>query len=299
MTKLVKLNFVGSFENGFTVSVDISDQKTARFLAGSPDNWLPPDVEIPNLYRIWQSAYQELGPSVSRISLGENRRTNRSSLEDRRNCKILAKQLSERFNKWLGPDTFAVVRELLFDKIDRNDEEVRILLVSKDYLLQRLPWHSWDLFSRYPNAEFSLSAPKFSSIDKKYLQSDTNNILAIFGGDQGIDISGDRQTIESLPNTEIEFVPKPLRKELNEKLWEQKQWDILFFTGHSCSQLNEGIICINDTESLDLQELSHALEHVVRNGLQLAIFNSCDGLGLAQALFKLNIPQVIVIKIIR
>jgi len=148
MTKLVKLNFVGSFENDFTVSVDISDQEKARFVAKSLDYSLSSDVEIPNLYEIWRSAYEKLGPPP-RISLGENRRTNRSSLEDRRNCRILAKQLSARFNKWLGPGTsFGVLRELLFDKINRDDE-VRIFLVSNDNLLQRLPWHSWDLFSRY------------------------------------------------------------------------------------------------------------------------------------------------------
>jgi branched-chain amino acid transport system substrate-binding protein len=197
----------------------------------------------------------------------------------------------------VGPGTsFGVLRELLFDKINRDDE-VRILLASEDDLLQRLPWHSWDLFSRYPNAEFALSAPKYSSIDRKYLPSDTkNNILSIFGGDQDIDNSGDLQAIESLPNTKTDFLPKPHRKQLNAKLLEDKRWDILFFTGHSCSQLNEGIICINDTDSLDLQDLSDALEHAVGNGLQLAIFNSCDGLGLAQTLLKLNIPQVIVMR---
>ncbi|MCL1490059.1 MAG: CHAT domain-containing protein [Pseudanabaena sp. Salubria-1] len=295
MTKLVKLNFVGSFENDFTVSVDISDQKKARFVAKSLDYSLSSDVEIPNLYEIWRSAYEKLGPPP-RISLGENRRTNRSSLEDRRNCRILAKQLSARFNKWLGPGTsFGVLRELLFDKINRDDE-VRIFLVSNDNLLQRLPWHSWDLFSRYPNAEFALSAPAYDFFDKKYLHSDKNNILAIFGGDEDIDISGDLQAIKSLPNTDTDFLSKPHRKQLNAKLLEDKRWDILFFTGHSCSQLDEGIICINDTDSLNLEELSGALEHAVSNGLQLAIFNSCDGLGLAQTLLKLNIPQVIVMR---
>ena len=297
MTKLVKLNFVGSFENGFTVSIEIRDQKKARVVAKSLDYSLSSDVEIPKLYKIWRSAYEKLGPPP-RILLGENKRTNISSLEDRRNCRILAKQLSDRFNTWLGPGTsFGVIRELLVARINPDDEdEVRILLVSNDDLLQRLPWHSWDLFSRYSNVEFALSPLEYDIFDKKYLHSDKNNILAIFGGDENIDISGDLQAIKSLPNTETDFLPKPLRKELNDKLLEEKQWDILFFTGHSCSQLNEGIICINDTDSLNLEELSNALKHAVSNGLQLAIFNSCDGLGLAQAMFKLNIPQVIVMR---
>ena len=54
MTKLVKLKFVGGFENGFTVSVAISDQDTARLLAGI-DGELPSESEIPKLYSEWQS----------------------------------------------------------------------------------------------------------------------------------------------------------------------------------------------------------------------------------------------------
>nr|WP_017295798.1 hypothetical protein [Geminocystis herdmanii] len=39
-----------------------------------------------------------------------------------------------------------------------------------------------------------------------------------------------------------------------------------------------------------------ALNQAIKQGLNLAIFNSCDGIGLAQELSKLNIPQVIVMR---
>ena len=113
MTKLVKLNFVGSFENGFTVSIEIRDQKKARVVAKSLDYSLSSDVEIPKLYKIWRSAYEKLGPPP-RILLGENKRTNISSLEDRRNCRILAKQLSDRFNRPVGKQKQCLEQILLF-----------------------------------------------------------------------------------------------------------------------------------------------------------------------------------------
>ncbi len=38
------------------------------------------------------------------------------------------------------------------------------------------------------------------------------------------------------------------------------------------------------------------LRKAISRGLQLAIFNSCDGLGLANDLAELNIPQIIVMR---
>ncbi|MEM6404689.1 MAG: hypothetical protein AAF757_31430, partial [Cyanobacteria bacterium P01_D01_bin.116] len=51
---------------------------------------------------------------------------------------------------------------------------------------------------------------------------------------------------------------------------------------------------INSTESLNLQEIRNTFQEAISKGLQLAIFNSCDGLGLACELAKLNLPYIIV-----
>lgn len=48
--------------------------------------------------------------------------------------------------------------------------------------------------------------------------------------------------------------------------------------------------------SLTIEQLEEALKTAIARGLKLAIFNSCDGLGLANALEKLHIPQVIVMR---
>ncbi|MHC5746735.1 MAG: CHAT domain-containing protein [Nostoc sp.] len=42
--------------------------------------------------------------------------------------------------------------------------------------------------------------------------------------------------------------------------------------------------------------MKHGLKKAIESGLHLAIFNSCDGLGLAEALEDLHIPQVIVMR---
>ncbi|MGB3204688.1 MAG: hypothetical protein WBB28_06855, partial [Crinalium sp.] len=53
---------------------------------------------------------------------------------------------------------------------------------------------------------------------------------------------------------------------------------------------------LNQTDSLTLDELRYGLQTAVNQGLQIALFNSCDGLGLAAELESLHIPQVIVMR---
>ena len=290
MTKLVKLNFVGSFENGFTVSVEISDQNTARSLAGISGR-LPSEPEIPKLYSDWQSAYGKLD-LVYRLSAFANQVTNVSSLEDGKNCDKYAKTLSDRLREWLESPSFGAARRRLSREISPEDD-VRILLQSSDPTLYRLPWHLCDLFDN-AKPEFAWSADSYRS-NKHINSSDKNRILVILGSKEGINIDADRQMLERLPNTDIKFLVQPRREELSEELWKQ-QWDILFFAGHSVSQADEGCIYINETESLAINQLRFGLRNAVKNGLKLAIFNSCDGLGLARSLAELHIPQVIVMR---
>jgi hypothetical protein len=87
---------------------------------------------------------------------------------------------------------------------------------------------------------------------------------------------------------------EPQPEKLNDQLWE-KGWDILFFAGHSSSQ-KKGQLQLNQTDSLTLEQLRYALKKAIAQGLKLAIFNSCDGLGLAHDLADLHIPQVIVMR---
>ncbi|MEM1395261.1 MAG: CHASE2 domain-containing protein, partial [Cyanobacteria bacterium P01_H01_bin.150] len=106
----------------------------------------------------------------------------------------------------------------------------------------------------------------------------------------------DRKLLENLPNAEVTFLVEPSRRNINDELWDQA-WDIIFFAGHSSSEGETGRIYINPDYSLTISELWYALRKAVDRGLQLAIFNSCDGLGLARELDDdLYIPQMIVMR---
>ncbi|MDM8567856.1 CHAT domain-containing protein [Candidatus Halobeggiatoa sp. HSG11] len=119
-------------------------------------------------------------------------------------------------------------------------------------------------------------------------------ILVILGNSEGINLDKDREALEKLisPEVYIEFLDEPKRTEISDSLWQQN-WDMLFFSGHSSSEGGQGRIFINRTDSLTIDELKYGLRKAIRHGLQLAVFNSCDGLGLAEDLADLNLPQVI------
>jgi hypothetical protein len=65
---------------------------------------------------------------------------------------------------------------------------------------------------------------------------------------------------------------------------------IFFFAGHSSSEDDaaRGSIELNQNDSINIDLFEHEIADAVEYGLQLAIFNSCDGLGIAQQLSNLG-----------
>lgn len=291
--KLVIFNFgYGNFDQGFSVTLRIGEDGQPPYTEIS--GGLPSAPEIPQQYSRWQSAYCQLGDSrvvAPRIEVPPAQLTNYSSKEE---CNSAAQIVLGSLNRWLRQEPFLDLRERLLEQI-RRDDPVRFILQTQNMQIRRLPWNQCDLFKRYSRAEIALSAadyePRRSTIRGRL------RILAILGNSDGIDVRADRALLQQLPGAKVTLLEKPQRLELNEKLWTQN-WDILFFAGHSSSQNEgeQGQLQLNDTDSLTLEELNYALGRAVNNGLKLAIFNSCDGLGLAWSLQDLHIPQVIVMR---
>ena len=182
-----------------------------------------------------------------------------------------------------------------------QEEEVQFIIQVEDTHLQYLPWHQWEFFADYPKAELALSKLTYEKINTSSLkiQRKKARILAILGNSKGIDIEKDRIVLNNISSgADITFLVEPDRTELSEYLYDKEGWDILFFAGHSFSDSeNEtGYIYLNETDSLSLNDLRSSLEVSIQHGLQLAVFNSCEGLGLANDLADLNLPQMIVMR---
>ena len=293
MQKLVVLNLDGDLSRGVRVSLEIGaeGERSTTEIRGS----LPPNPEMVEQYQRWQSTYRSLADfriTPIGISMGGSR------TEQVENCRFSGEELIELMNSWLKCDSFCPIREKILEQLIPTDT-VRVLIKTDDIGLRRLPWHSWDIFQRYTKAEAALSARKYERLGELRTATKTEKvkILAILGNSKGIDIQKDRELLQQLPDAQTTFLVEPTRQALSEQLWE-KDWDILFFAGHSSSQVDgeTGKIYINQSDSLTIEELNYALSQAVSKGLQLAIFNSCDGLGLAHQLEDLQIPQIIVMR---
>ncbi|OCQ95631.1 hypothetical protein BCD67_10445 [Oscillatoriales cyanobacterium USR001] len=289
--KLVVLNLdYGNFEQGFTVAAEILSD--GHHLPRKFKGELPPNTEICQIYRQWQGHYNAQG-SINRIKAKKGQITQFS----KQDLTSLANDVENGLKTWLKSDQFRPIEDKLRQYLNSSDE-VRVIIQSENDLLRRLPWHLWHFFTDYHKSEFGLSAPTNDRANKIFIQREQVRILSILGNSKNINIEEDRQILQNLPNTEIEFLVEPSRQKLQELLWDENGWDMICFSGHSQSQADgsTGIIHINKTEELSLEQLKNGLKNAIERGLQLAIFNSCDGLGLARDLADLHIPQIIAMR---
>lgn len=292
MDKRVILTLMeGSFEQGFQTILRISSNGTPAEGAIQLLGKLPPALNVLETFKSWQLAYHQLVMPHCRIKAKRAQVTNIS-------CIQLGSDLVECLNEWLnsGFREWQNIRDGLQRHLSDTDE-IEVIIQTSDRILRQLPWHLWDFFKHYPLAEVALSAPEYQP-PKKLLAKNANGkvrILAILGNSQGIDIEKDRAFLEQLSaQAETEFLVEPQTEELNDRLWE-KGWDILFFAGHSSSKEKDQIL-LNQKDAITLNQLRYALQKAIANGLRLAIFNSCEGLGLAKDLEDVHIGQVIVMR---
>jgi CHASE2 domain-containing sensor protein len=291
MSKRAMLTFTGSLTDGFQVMLEISEGNTAVFTEAR--GALPPAIELLQLLTQWQRDYYQ-SLRLARIVL-ESISVTTGTLVQVENCKKVEAKLKLALQNWLGAREFQPIDKKLRETI-RPQEPVEILLrTTSESHLYDLPWHCWDFIECYPQAELVASSPS-APIVLPPRTTDRVRILAILGSQQGIDTATDRLAISTLPNVDVVLLDEPTREQLNSHLREQV-WEILFFAGHSKTEGEKGRIYLNANESLTLQELCHGFKAAIAKGLQLAIFNSCDGLGLAEELGHLHLPQAIVLRL--
>lgn len=286
----------GDFDRGFSVAVQIGEEgkRPSVEVRGK----LPPNTEIYQQYQCWQTAYRNL-ESRYRLSAKDDKPTRGSFLKD---CTQAAAQLHTSLEAWLDAHSLELIRKKFVTRVQES-EDVRVLFQTDNIQLQRLPWHLWSLFAPYSRAEVAVIPPDLDSMQKSRAKPKLR-ILAILGNSDGIDTQADAVLLKQLlPAADVQFLPQAGHQELTcqaltEQLWDPQGWDVLFFAGHSSSQIDgdSGWIQINQTDTLTVQELKRSLGKAIENGLKLAIFNSCDGLGLARALADLQMPQVIVMR---
>ncbi|MBW4670880.1 MAG: pentapeptide repeat-containing protein [Cyanomargarita calcarea GSE-NOS-MK-12-04C] len=293
--KLVVLKLgQGDLSTGFPVTIQIGLEGDRPDFESNGQ--LPPASDLAFFYNQWQVAYRQSLQGSLRIKIPKTQVTNISNRELFKKCDESANNLKKHVNLWLNSELFRPIKEQLLEKLD-SSESIRILLQTENSQLRRIPWQVWDFFERYPQAEIALSSTVYEKRVKSKSSKSHIKILAILGDSTGINTQKDRALLEELPHAEVHFLVEPQRQVLNDELWLQS-WDILFFAGHSFTQSEQevGHFRINQADSLTIAEIKNALTKAINGGLHLAIFNSCDGLGLAANLANLHIPQMIIMR---
>ena len=291
----------GSFQSGFEVSLQILNAGVPEHHAEIPH--LPPAPELVALYETWRSRYVTLGGRA--IAPVANQPTHsRSAVQD---CRAAAKALEQAMTQWFQHNSFKFLRnEIRGQRSILEDDSVPVIFnfrVSESDQLRRLPWHVWDLFQAdFLNAEVVLQ----SQISPRGLPAQGPlRVLAIYGSETGgISTADDRaawRTLQSRADIDITELNQPTKSLIRRSLVQQP-WDILFFAGHSNSaESRHGTLQIGQHPDgsprlMAIAQLKEDLRRCVQNGLKLAIFNSCDGLGIADLLTELKVPFTIVMR---
>jgi len=186
---------------------------------------------------------------------------------------------------------------------------VDVFLTCNPLDLERLPWEAWEIGTEFAATGkirfFRKPLNIVGATVTPQRRRRRARILAILGDDTGLNFQADREAVRSLNSiANIEFVGwqpgqdiPQLKTEISDAIADARGWDVLFFAGHSNeTDLTGGELGIAPGVSLNLREIAQSLTVAKEQGLQFAIFNSCNGLSLANALINLGLSQVAVMR---
>lgn len=300
MRKIILTVGQGSFEKGFDVYLDIPG--VTKYIGGR----LPGNPAIQNQFTAWQESFlSTIEPTRTKpkIEATADPQQTVQGTRDREEKQIAehATNLCSCLKKWFdnNDDSWLPIRDKIGTTIDKTEnEEIRMLIATDDFLLQKLPWSAWGDLFKHKLLQIALSR---SGDHAKAPVQDSIKILAVFGEGRDLNLQADKDKLKVTCGTmaEIEIIDekeKLTKQYLMGKLREKPGWQIFFYAGHSSidAEGKIGSIDLMSDRKIKINELHSAFEEAITNGLKLAIFNSCDGLGLANQLAEKDLPYSIV-----
>ena len=278
----------GSLEHGCSNIVVqlLRDRHYVRQFSGN----LPPTPELARLHTQWQQGYRAFYQEKDlRIGLLQTEGMRYSEADFKQICR----QIPQQLNLWLSSEGFAAIERALRTELHK-EEAIQVIVTAANQQLQQLPWQLWNFIDDYPQAEIGFNSLNWQETKALQRTRKRVRILTVLGNSKGIEVKHDLEALKVLPDSELTVLTEPSLAELNEYLWQPEGWDILLFSGHSYSDVEAGYIYLNATENITIAQLKHSLSKAIALGLQIAIFNSCEGIGLAVELADLSLPYTVV-----
>ncbi len=269
---------------------------------------LPYPAALFQFYSDWRKAYLNFYKTSlrARVPKPKNHQGIIRLTQDwhRQLIQLEAKLLSE-FHRWLRREELYDIRATISNH-NFNAPINLFLTCSGD--LERLPWETWEIGAEFGSSVSIVRSPINIRADiskTKFNRRHKPRILAILGDDTGLDLTGDRETINSLNKiADIELVtwqpqqpPAEIKQQIQTALTNSKGWEVLFFAGHSNeTTITGGELAIAPNIALSITEIAPQLTIAKDKGLQFALFNSCCGLSIANSLIDLGLSQVAVMR---
>ena len=263
---------------------------------------------LSELYRTWRNAYLNFYKTAlrARVRKPKNEQGKISLPQDWHRQLVQAEaELLSVFHRWLRQEKLYEIRARIAS--ESNSQTAVSLFLTCSSELERLPWETWELGAEFNRTVAIARSPRQIAHPSqgKNRHSGKPRILAILGDDTGLDLTGDRQSLQTLAKVaEIELVTwqpeqpaAAIKQQIQKALTDERGWSVLFFAGHSNeTAITGGELAIAPKIALSVVEIAEQLKIARANGLQFALFNSCSGLSIANSLIDLGLSQVAVMR---
>jgi CHASE2 domain len=270
---------------------------------------------LTSLFQAWQHAYLNFYQTALRARVQAGGGITSPTIDWRAQLVQAEAKLLSEFYFWLSSAELLPIRSQIAKAAmeqselpESDNQPIEVCLTCEPLELARFPWEAWEI-----GTEFGVSrtiriarTPANLRLTNRDRRSRSKlRVLAILGDDTGLNFQADRQAMEALAGVAtIEFVgwqagqdSHHLKETIAAAIADDRGWDILFFAGHSNeSDLTGGELTIAPNQSILIQEIAPQLIKARDHGLQFAIFNSCNGLSIANSLIDLGLSQVAIMR---
>jgi WD40 repeat protein len=294
--------------NGFSATVEINEffdrgdrLSVAKIEVAKKSGSLPSVASLlERADKFWREDYQT---AAEHFKISDTEKAHLPIVDDQEiklNTLKKSRELIQHFCDWLKHDDFAGIAKIIQEQGETSDEN-RIVLMTNEPQLFKLPWRKWSAIADLPNTLVSIGSNEFQRVEAA--PKDKNRILILLGHDAQDAHASAFTKLENDYRDRLEFVKKSPETldELSSILADAGGWDMLLFIGHGNSDSNwqTGEIAIASGLKVAIGDLREPLQQAIEKGLRLVILNCCDGLGLAHQLGmgqKLHLPHTIVMQ---
>jgi hypothetical protein len=262
---------------------------------------LLPDPDLKTKYDAWERVYRA---SVRLSERGTTFHTPTGTQIGLASIHQVTSDLIAALNHWLIQGDFARIQAQLRTDLDPDDRISLSIITTDDTFLWKLPWHHWDFCKAYAHCVESFSKSHIqANLQQKLRANGRVDILAIWGHAPELELAKDLAALQQ-PRARVTHCQPKSAIDISDTLIEQQQIRILFFGGHGetieleleANTQSIGTIYLDKDTPISISKIKTDLKQAIERGLQIAIFNCCSGLGLAQELADLNLPYLVVMR---